>query len=95
MRHEKCRSKERVASYSCLTAHGKVGMARYPKWRRSLLIRAETRDFHSRRVVMMHTSDHRRSKISSFTPSLGRLLKERKLHMSDFSCGETKVRNDP
>ena len=25
---------------------GKVGGAHYPKWRRSLLIRAETRDFH-------------------------------------------------
>ena len=49
-------------------------------------------------------------KISGFTPSfevLGRLLKKRKKkkknmmmkirisHMSDFSCGETKVRNDP
>ena len=28
---------------------GEVGVAHYPKWRRSLLIRAETRDFHSRR----------------------------------------------
>ena len=50
-------------------------------------------------------------KISCFTPSyeaLGRLLKNKKKkkkkkkktkirisHMSDFSCGETKVRNDP
>ena len=47
-------------------------------------------------------------KISGFTPSyeaLGRLLKKKKKnyvmtkigisHMSDFSCGETKVRNDP
>ena len=46
--------------------------------------------------------------ISGFTPSyeaLGRLLKKKKKknmmtkiqisHMSDFSCGETKVRNDP
>ena len=49
-------------------------------------------------------------KISGFTPSyeaLGRLLKKKKKkkkknmmtkiqisHMSDFSCGETKVRND-
>ena len=48
--------------------------------------------------------------ISGFTPSfeaLGRLLKKRRRrriimmmkirisHMSDFSCGETKVRNDP
>ena len=28
---------------------GEVGVAHYPKWRRSLLIHAETRDFHSRR----------------------------------------------
>ena len=28
---------------------GEEGGAHYPKWRRSLLIRAETRDFHSRR----------------------------------------------
>ena len=28
---------------------GEVGVAQYPKWRRSLLIHAETRDFHSRR----------------------------------------------
>ena len=47
-------------------------------------------------------------KISGLTPSyeaLGRLLKKKKKknmmtnirisHMSDFSCGETKVRNDP
>ena len=48
-------------------------------------------------------------KISGLTPSyeaLGRLLKKKKTriimmtkirisHMSDFSCGETKVRNDP
>ena len=27
---------------------GEVGGAHYPKWRRSLLIRAETRDFNSR-----------------------------------------------
>ena len=27
---------------------GEVGVAQYPKWRRSLLIRAETRDFHLR-----------------------------------------------
>ena len=46
--------------------------------------------------------------ISGFTPSyeaLGRLLKKKKKknmmtkiqisHMSEFSCGETKVRNDP
>ena len=47
--------------------------------------------------------------ITGFTPSfeaLGRLLKKKKKkknmmtkirisHMSDFSCGETKVRNDP
>ena len=47
------------------------------------------------------------TKISGFTPSyetLGRLLKKKKKkmmrkirisHMSDFSCGETKVHNDP
>ena len=50
-------------------------------------------------------------KISGFTPAieaLGGLLKKKKMkkknimmtkirisHMSDFSCGETKVRNDP
>ena len=46
------------------------------------------------RLGTMHTSDHRRSEIIGFTPSyeaLGHLIS----HMSDFSCGETKVRNDP
>ena len=57
------------------------------------------------RLGTMHTSGHRRSvgykKISGFTPSfeaLGRLLKKKSMmtkirisHMSDFSCGETKV----
>ena len=61
------------------------------------------------RLGTMHTSDHRRSKISGFTLSfeaLGRLLKKKKKkknmmtkirisHMSDFSCGETKVCNNP
>ena len=31
------------------------GVAHYPKWRRSLLIRAETRDFHSRREMGART----------------------------------------
>ena len=30
---------------------GEVGVAHYPKWRCSLLIRAETIDFHSRRGI--------------------------------------------
>ena len=98
---------------------GEVGVAHYPK---SLLIRAETRDFHSRRGMGARTIawgrctpltivDQFGIKISGFTPSyeaLGRLLKKKKKkkkknmmtkirisHMSDFSCGETKVRNDP
>ena len=47
---------------------GEVGGAHYPKWRRSLLIRARpeifTRDVGLKkndRLVTMHTSDHRRS----------------------------------
>ena len=61
------------------------------------------------RLGTMHTSDQFGIKISGFTPSheaLGRLLKKKKKkknmmtkirisHMSDFLCGETKVRNDP
>ena len=47
---------------------GEVGVAHYPKWRRSLLIHAETRDFHSSetwngskndRLGSMHTSDQK------------------------------------
>ena len=58
---------------------GKVGMARYQKWRRSLLIRGLEKN---NRLGTMHTSDHCISvwykNISSFTPSsevLRRLLK--------------------
>ena len=58
------------------------------------------------RLGTMHTSDQFGIKISGFTPSfevLGRLLKKTKgmmtkiriSHMSDYSCGDTKVRNDP
>ena len=72
---------------------GEVGRAHYPKWRRSLLIRAETtRDVgleKNDRLGTMHTSDHRRSVFSGFTPSfevLGRLLKKRRRdESSDFA----------
>ena len=71
---------------------GEVGGAHYPKWRRSLLIHAETRDFHSRRGMGARTIawgrctpltivDQFGIKISGFTPSfeaLGRLLKKKK-----------------
>ena len=71
---------------------GEVGGAHYPKWRRSLLIHAETRDFHSRRGIGARTIawgrctpltivDQFGIKISGFTPSfeaLGRLLKKKK-----------------
>ena len=71
---------------------GEVGVAHYPKWRRSLLIHAETRDFHSRRGIGARTIawglctpltivDQFGIKISGFTPSfeaLGRLLKKKK-----------------
>ena len=71
---------------------GEVGVAHYPKWRRSLLIHAETRDFHSRRGMGARTIawgrctpltivDQFGIKISDFTPSyeaLGRLLKNKK-----------------
>ena len=70
---------------------GEEGGAHYPKWRRSLLIRAETRDFHSRRGMGARTIAWGRCtpltivdlfgiKISGFTPSfeaLDRLLKKR------------------
>ena len=99
---------------------GEVGVAHYPKWRRSLLIHAETREFHVGweqerlslawgRCTPLTIVDQFGIKISGFTPSyeaLGRLLKKKKKeknmmtkirisHMSDFSCGETKVGNDP
>ena len=75
---------------------GEVGVAHYPKWRRSLLIHAETRDFHSRRGMGARTIvDQFGIKISGFTPSLealGRLLKKKKKsRMSYFSCEETEV----
>ena len=71
---------------------GEVGVAHYPKWRRSLLIRAETRDFHSRRGMGARTIawcrctpltivDQFGIKIRGFTFSceaLGRLLKKKK-----------------
>ena len=71
---------------------GEVGGAHYPKRRRSLLIHAETRDFHSRRGMGARTIawgrctpltivDQFSIKISGFTPSfeaLGRLLKKKK-----------------
>ena len=71
---------------------GEVGVAHYPKWRSSLLIHAETRDFHSRRGTGARTIawgrctpltivDQFGIKISDFTPSyeaLGRLLKNKK-----------------
>ena len=70
---------------------GEVGVAHYPKWRRSLLIHAETRDFHSRRGMGARTIawgrctpltivDQFGIKISGFTPSfeaLGHLLKKK------------------
>ena len=92
---------------------GEVGGAHYPKWRRSLLIRAETRDVgleKNDRLGTMHTSDHRRSVwyflrgARSFTEEEEEEEEERRRimmtkiqisHMTDFSCGETKVRNDP
>ena len=69
---------------------GEVGVAHYPKWRRSLLIHAETRDFHSRRGIGARTIawgrctpltivDQFGTKISGFTPSfeaLGRFNTE-------------------
>ena len=71
---------------------GEVGVAHYPKWRRSLLIRAETRDFHSRRGMGARTIawyrctpltivDQFGINIRGFTLSceaLGRLLKKKK-----------------
>ena len=71
---------------------GEVGVAHYPKWRRLLLIRAETRDFHSRRGMGARTIawyrctpltivDQFGIKIRGFTLSceaLGRLLKKKK-----------------
>ena len=65
---------------------GEVGVAHYSKWRRSLLI---PRDFHSRRGMGARTIawgrctpltiiDQFGIKISGFTPSLGRLLKNKK-----------------
>ena len=65
---------------------GEVGVAHYPKWRRSLLIHAETRDFHSRRGMGARTIAWGRCtpltiKIRGFTLSceaLGRLLKKKK-----------------
>ena len=71
---------------------GEVGVAHYPKWRRSLLIHAETRDFHSRRGIGARTITWGRCtpltivdqfgiKIRGFTLSceaLGRLLKKKK-----------------
>ena len=71
---------------------GEVGVAHYPKWRRSLLIHAETRDFHSRRGMGARTIawgrctpltivDQFGIKIIGFTLScevLGRLLKKKK-----------------
>ena len=94
--------------YATLTAHtyttlnfitrvcaGEVGVAHYPKWRRSLLIRAETRDFHSRRGMGARTIVwcrctpltivQFRIKIRGFTLSceaLGRLLKKKKNMMT-------------
>ena len=70
---------------------GEVGVAHYPKWRRSLLIRAETRDFHSRRGMGARTIawgrctpltivDQFGIKMRGFTLSceaLGRLLKKK------------------
>ena len=64
---------------------GEVGAAHYPKWHRSLLIRAETGDFHLRREMGedAHQTivDQYSIKSSSFIPSceaLGRLLKKNK-----------------
>ena len=75
---------------------GEVGGAHYPKWRRSLLIHAETRD-HSRRGMGARTIawgrctpltivDQFGIKFSGFTPSfeaLGRLLKEEEEEYDD------------
>ena len=76
---------------------GEVGVAHYPKWRRSLLIHAESRDFHSRRGMGARTIAWSRCtpltivdqfgiKISGFTSSfeaLGRLLKNKKKKEDD------------
>ena len=76
---------------------GEVGVAHYPKWRRSLLIHAETRDFHSRRGMGARTIawgrctsltivDQFGIKIIGFTLSceaLGRLLKKKKDNYDD------------
>ena len=75
-----------------INLHSEVGVAHYPKWRRSLLIHAEIRDFHSRRRIGARTIalgrctpltivDQFGIKIRGFTLSceaLGRLLKKNK-----------------
>ena len=66
---------------------GEVGVAHYQKWRRSLLIHAETRDYHSRRGIGARTIawvrctpltivDQFGIKISGFTPSFEALEEE-------------------
>ena len=40
-----------VQTFVTRACAGEVGVAHYPKWRRSLLIRAETRDFLSKREM--------------------------------------------
>ena len=69
---------------------GKVGMARYQKWRRSLLIRGDVGLEKNNRLGTPQTIVYR----FGFTPSsevLRRVLimmKIRKSRMSDFSCGD-------
>ena len=76
---------------TCAKTAGEVGVAHYPKWRRSLLIHAETRDYHSKRGMGARTIacgrctpltivDQFGTKIRGFTLSceaLGRLLKKK------------------
>ena len=84
---------------------GEVGVAHYPKWRRSLLIHAETRDFHSRRGIGARTIawgrctpltivDQFGIKISGFTPSfeaLGHLLKNKKKKKKEDDDENSKI----
>ena len=76
---------------------GEVGVAHYPKWRRSLLIHAETRDIHSRRGMGARTIawgrctpltivDQFGITISGFTPSFE--ARRRRKNMM------TKIRKD-
>ena len=80
MRNELAAFNERLAELVTRVRAGEVGVAHYPKWRRSLLIHAETRDYHSRRgmgarmiawgrCTPLTIVDQFGIKISGFTPS--------------------------